>query len=168
MGDYNFFVLTELQKTTSEYEEKQKSGGAAEKTMFSLLWDVDELKRLNDEGRRIRTEISATLSLLALPAAARHEHNVPRRLASLRTQLSGFIKGLFHFKRTPATHMFVLMVSSEWRDHKPYALPVQCFPYAGLKEKDMRSIVTDLVKEMVGLGMSVAGKYFQHQFYVTA
>ena len=133
--------------------------------MFSLLWDVDELKRLNDEGRKIRAEISTTLSLHSLPAAARREHNVPRRLASLRTQLSAFIKGLFRFKRTPATHMFVLMVSSEWRDHKPYALPVQCLPYAGLKEKDMRSIITDLVKEMVGLGMSVAGEHFIQVLY---
>ena len=39
-----------------------------------------------------------------------------------------------HFKRIPATHIFVLMISSDTRDKKPYALPVQWFPYAGLKK----------------------------------
>ena len=54
--------------------------------------------------------------------------------------------------------MFVVLISSELRDKKPYALPIQCLPYAGLKENDMRRIVTNIVKEMVGRGMKVRGK----------
>ena len=45
---------------------------------------------------------------------------------------------------SPTTHIFVLMISSGLRDKKPYAVSIQFFPYAGLKEVDMRRIVTQL------------------------
>ena len=67
---------------------------------------------------------------------------------------------------SPATHIFVLMISSGLRDKKPYAVPVQFFPYAGLKEVDMRRIVTQLVKEMVRNGMKVAGKFVYLNMYM--
>ena len=54
--------------------------------------------------------------------------------------------------------MFVFMISSVLRNQKPYALPVQCIPYAGLRETDIRRLVSALVREMVGRGMKVAGK----------
>ena len=76
------------------------------------------------------------------------------------------MKGVFRFKRTPATHIFVLIISSELRDKKPYAVPIQFFPYAGLKEVDMRRIVTQLVKEMVRNGMQVAGKFVYLNMYM--
>ena len=50
------------------------------------------------------------------------------------------------------------MISSEIRDRKPYALPVQCVPYTGLKEKDIRRLENELIKVMVLYGMNVAGK----------
>jgi len=60
-------------------------------------------------------------------------------LTNIRATLCGLIKRTSHFRRTPATHVFVLMVSSETCDKKPYALPVQCIPYSGLKESDLPS-----------------------------
>ena len=50
------------------------------------------------------------------------------------------------------------MVSSDACDRMPYALPVQCLPYAGLKEIDIHRLVSSLCKEMVTLGMKVSGK----------
>ena len=67
---------------------------------------------------------------------------------------------------SPATHIFVLIISSELRDKQPYAVPVQFFPYAGLKEVDMRRIITQLVKEMVRNGMKVAGKCILEHVHV--
>ena len=49
------------------------------------------------------------------------------------------------------------MISSDAQDKKPYALPVQWFPYAGLKEVDLRRVISELCKEMVSLGMKVSG-----------
>lgn len=49
------------------------------------------------------------------------------------------------------------MVSSDARDKKPYALPVQWLPYAGLKEEDIHRLISDLCNKMVSLGMKVSG-----------
>ena len=51
------------------------------------------------------------------------------------------------------------MLSSELRNKKPYAVPVQCIPYAGLKEVDIRKLVSALCKEMNQCGMKAAGMY---------
>ena len=48
------------------------------------------------------------------------------------------------FRRKAATHIFVIMISSELRNRKPYALPVQCIPYAGLNEESMRRLINEL------------------------
>ena len=55
---------------------------------------------------------------------------------------------------------FVLMSSSELCNKKPYAVPVQCIPYAGLKEVDIRKLVFTFCKEMKNHhGMKAAGMY---------
>ena len=61
-----------------------------------------------------------------------------------------------HFQRSPATHVFVFMVSSESRSKKPYSLPVQCIPYAGLIEVELRRLINDLCKEMISLGTGLS------------
>ena len=60
--------------------------------------------------------------------------NIPRKLSKLRKRLTDMHKRVVRFRRVVATHLFVLMISSELRDKKPYAVPVQCVPYAGLKD----------------------------------
>ena len=67
------------------------------------------------------------------------------------------VKRIAHFQRNPDTHVFVLMVSSETREKKPYSLPVQCIPYAGLKEVELCRLVSDLCKGMTSLGLKVSG-----------
>ena len=55
--------------------------------------------------------------------------NVARQLSDIRETVTSLVQDLTRQKRIPATHIFVLMISSELRDIKPYALPVQCLPY---------------------------------------
>ena len=50
------------------------------------------------------------------------------------------------------------MISSECRNRKPYALPVQCLPVKGLKDKEVRAIVDAVIQEMVKRNMKVSGK----------
>ncbi len=57
------------------------------------------------------------------------------------------------FKRTPATHVLVVMISPE---EKPYA---QCVAYHSLKDEAVRSLVNSMIKEMTSRGMKIAGKY---------
>ena len=51
------------------------------------------------------------------------------------------------------------MISTEERSKKPYALPVQCLPYKGLKDGEVREIGNKVIQEMHKRNMKVAGKY---------
>ena len=121
------------------------------------IWDIEELKRLNEKGRKLRTEMLTALDVLHKPKSIQREHNLRRKLDFIRTGMRDFIQGMYRYKRTPATHMFVFMIRSSLRDRKPYAIPIQCLPYASLKESDMRRLVNNIITEMVNLGMTVAG-----------
>ena len=82
--------------------------------------------------------------------------------AQCSTKTSADHKRIVHFRRVPATHIFVLMISSDARDKKPYAVPVQWIPYAGLKEEDIRKLVSNLCQKMVSLGMRISGSFIGH------
>lgn len=127
--------------------------------MFSLSWEIKELNALSKSGRLELIEIKSLIDVLSKDDADIQSTNLPRRLSSLKTKMTDFVKRLSRFRRTPATHIFVVMVSSELRRKKPYALPVQCLPYAGMTEKDIRRLISDLICEMVKLGMSVRGAF---------
>ena len=145
-------------KSNSNYEQKLLSGNTSERVLLELLWDVDALKKLEDKARALETDFSVCLDLLDLTEDQQVKENLPQKLSVLRTRLQDVIKGVFRWRRSPATHMFVLMISSELRNKKPYAVPVQCIPYAGIRESDIRQLINLLIKEMVGIGMKVAGK----------
>ena len=51
------------------------------------------------------------------------------------------------------------MISPEARDRKPYAMPVQLVPYAGLTQKKIRSLINGVIKEMVKRKLEVCGRY---------
>ena len=148
-----------LSRTNGVYEGSLQSGKHTEKAMLSLLWDLEELKHLNDEGRRLKVDISVALDVIHMPVRLQREHNLAKKLTNIRSTLSAFVKGLYRFKRTPASHIFVVMISSAQRNRKPYALPIQCIPYAGMKELDIRRLVNAVAREMVNVGMKVAGMH---------
>ena len=52
----------------------------------------------------------------------------------------------------------MLLISSEERSKKPYALPIQCVPYKGLSDNKVRELANHVIHEMVIRGMKVAGK----------
>ena len=126
--------------------------------MFSLCWEIEELKKLTDELRKLRPTIGSIIGRLSTSDFFMQEQNLPRILSDLRERLVFLVKGIARFRRTAATHLFVVMISSELRNKKPYALPIQCLPYAGLKESDIRTVVVNVVKEMKSRRMKVRGK----------
>ena len=101
----------------------------------------------------MHAEISTLRS--SIRALQEAEENIARRLTKLRPRLMEFIKQSTHQRRIAATHVLVIMISPEDRSKKPYALPVQCIPYAGMP---LQTLLNSLVKEMVDRNMSVAGK----------
>ena len=121
--------------------------------MYTLGWTVDELDRLVKEGRQLHAEISTLRS--SIRALQEAEEKIVRRLTKLHPRLMEFIKQSTHQRRVAATHVLVIMISPEAK--KPYALPVQCIPYAGMPHQTLRTLLNTLVKEMVNRNMSVAG-----------
>ena len=85
------------------------------------------------------------------------ENNLARQLTSLRSQMTTFVKRASRYRRNPAGHLLVIMISTEDRKRKPYAMPVQCIAYRSLKDAKIRCIANKVVQEMIQRGMKVAG-----------
>ena len=154
-----------LLTVNAEYEEKLGQKNKSDKAMFAIAWKVEELKRLCAECRSLRTELNATMDLIRDPDTDFEQSNIPRQLTDLRRRLSASLKATYKYKRTPASHVFVFMISPEKRNQKPYALPVQCIPCASLKESDIRRLTSELAAEMVKRGMKVVGKCMSTYYY---
>jgi len=125
--------------------------------MFSLTWEIEELKNINTEGHKIHEDLLVCVNFCT--PTLFQQNNVAGKVTSICQRLLQFTKRITYFKRTPATHVFVFMISPEQRDRKPYAIPVQCVPYSGLKEGDIRTLVSALCKKMKSFNMKVSGKY---------
>ena len=69
------------------------------------------------------------------------------------------MKALSKHQRETASHIFVLMISSETWNRKPYALPLQCLPVRGLKDKQVREFADAIINEMSKRNMKVAGMH---------
>ena len=95
--------------------------------MFSLAWDVQDLQTLVETRQLLSVELQVALDKLTDQG-----YNMPRHLGNIQAKMEEFLNKLYKFKRSPATHVFVVMISSDLRNTKPYALPVQCLPYAGM------------------------------------
>jgi hypothetical protein len=58
--------------------------------------------------------------------------------------------------------IFVFMISPDKRDKKPYAIPIQCIPYRGMKDTTLRRLTSQIVHEMHHRKM-VGSELFCHQ-----
>lgn len=148
-----------LEDANGKYCAKVAAGNTTHQVLFALGWTIDEMSRLNEDGRKLLVQCKvimeqhATLSLTGDIVGI----NIPRQLADLRSRCTQFVKGVTRSKRTAATHLMVFMISHERRDRKPYALPVQCIPYVGMSDAKMRCLANKIIEEMVKRKMKIAG-----------
>lgn len=140
-----------------EYGQKVSSGRTTDKVLHTLSWNVEDLSHLSDEGSQLIVELEAIRTLAEGDRETYLSSNVPRRLTKLRERLMMMQKGVYRFRRCAATHIFVIMISTEGRTKKPYALPVQCIPYASLTDKECRKLMDVVISEMKKRKMKVAG-----------
>ena len=153
------FYIIGLQQVQATYEEKLKaSTRVAEKTKFRLAWKIQELQDLHDFIRKLVVEISTLLDKLQSQDYNPVQDNFARKLSSVQMQLINAVKQLSKHQRIAATHVLVFMVSPESRSRQPYALPVQCLPICGIKDKTIRDMANKIIGAMVDRDMKVAGK----------
>ena len=125
--------------------------------MFRLSWDIKDLSDLIESGRKVKVECETIKDRLLDEAYDRVGSNMAGQLTALREKLTSFGKGTVRYRRTAATHVLIVMISPEERNTKPYALPVQCVPYVGFKDLEVRVIADKVIKCMTDRGMKVAG-----------
>ena len=128
--------------------------------MFELGWEIEELENLNQTGRKLLADARSLCVKYSSPLHDIVDENIPKLLKSFCIDLTQFIKNTVAHQREPATHIFVFMISPEERNKKPYALPIQCIPYAGIKEENIRQFISKIVEEMHLRNMKIAGTLY--------
>ena len=129
--------------------------GPAPLTLHQLAWNVDEIGRLIDIGRKARVEIQCLLDSLENGSETMANTRANHRLSQVKSLLQDIVKGFYRYCRTAATHVLVIMISTETRTKKPYALPIQCLPYRSLTDSEIWGLLNSVIK----LGMKVAGRH---------
>ena len=101
--------VTELTKANAAYSEKQQAGRGSDKALINLAWKVKELTDLNDYGRGVLRKVVGVIDLLTRQneQLVWERENVPRQLATIRDDLTVFVKRVTRHKRTAATHLAI-------------------------------------------------------------
>lgn len=157
---YSFFLsfLPALQQSQRKYEDKVSATiKVPEKILFNLAWIIEELQVLTKKMRELIVNINCLHDKIQNESCDLMKENVPRKLTSIRTSLIDAVKRLSKHQRTSATHIFVILISTESRSSKPYALPVQCLPIAALRDRQARDLGNSVIASMIERGMKVAG-----------
>ena len=151
--------MTALSTADAEYHNKLQKRNGDTKALFTAGWKVEELAQLVDRFQTAITTVRSVMDMVADPTVNQVDVNIARHLTNIRETVTCLICDLTRHKHVPATHIFVLMISSEDRDIKPYAIPVQCVPYRSITQQQLRQLVGNLIKEMMCRGMKIAGQY---------
>lgn len=152
------FLTEGLEKATKLFQEKMRKATTSEETLRCLNWEVVEFQVLLEQSNNWLTLLTDLLGEL-------NPHNPDRAhvvsiLKDSGSDMALYLRNIYKKRRQPAaTHVLVIMVSDERRNHKPYALPVQYIPYYSLKDQYIRDFAKVVKQNMVQLGLQVVGKF---------
>lgn len=150
-------VAVAIKDAQKIYTEKLSDKTCRSNVLFSAGWTIEELQKLIEDHQNVTVNINALVGLLEDNESVPPGINQSQSLANIREQLTTFVRSLYRHKRRPASNVYVMMISSEQRHVKPYALPIQLIPYKSVNENTMRALVGEIVKVMRSLGMKVVG-----------
>lgn len=152
------FLTEGLEKATKLFQEKMRKATTSEETLRCLNWEVVEFQVLLEQSNNWLTLLTDLLGEL-------NPHNPDRAhvvsiLKDSGSDMALYLRNIYKKRRQPAaTHVLVIMVSDERRNHKPYALPVQYIPYYSLKDQYIQDFAKVVKQNMVQLGLQVVGKF---------
>lgn len=67
------------------------------------------------------------------------------------------MKGVYIKRREAASHLLLFMISDEFRNCKPYAIPVRVIKYDSIKDSKIRDLKEELKNKMKAIGMTTVG-----------
>ena len=150
-------------KTAKQAFDLQAQNSDRGVNMPKLAWDVAEFEQLQNKVEDLIADIKHVRQIMQ-NALSKAEANIPRQITAIRKRLRQFIIQVTRRKRISATHVFVFMISEEHRAAKPYAIPVQMFPYRSVKDRQLHGMVDRLRAEMLSVGMCVRGLVTDGEF----
>jgi len=150
------FAFLELDCANNRYCEKLEAHENNPNALFAAGWKIEELKQLVGHFQKAILSVTSVSSVITDGVTDSIEANVACQLSNIRETATSLIRDLSRHKRVPATHIFVMMISCEQRNVKPYSLPIQCLPYHSINHQQLRLLISNLVKEMTSRGMKVA------------
>lgn len=147
------FLSTSLPKAITEYRSKLNNKNCSEDKLKKLNWNVIELTTLVQQSLDLKQDLSNALDQV-LKADLVHNPTFEGHVENLRT----YSRNVFKKMREPgASHVLVFLLSSEKRDKKPYALPIQYHLYNTLTDAEVRQAVEDIKHVMHKKGMICKG-----------
>jgi hypothetical protein len=148
-------ITEDVELLTAQYkkacQEYSTSSNASIEKQKEMSWECVEYSHLLKTSQDFISNIDDLLQEKNIKAIAFH-------LKRMTEEMRDYLCKLYKKRRTAATHVLVVMVSSEKRDKKPYALPIRYVPYKSLKDADMRAIIEETKEQMKDLGLKVVGE----------
>ena len=154
--------LLGLVEVSNEYSAKIAKGSSPTNTLYQLAWNVYEIGRQIDSGCKARVEVQCLLD--SLKSVNESRANIHHRVPQVKSSLCEIVKGYYCYRHTAATHIVVIMISTETCTKKPYALPVQCLPYRSLTDSAIWEVLNNVIRQMTILEMKVVGKHVSFFF----
>ena len=154
------FLCSGLTNANMLYEKKYSAQNTGKKILMELCWETVEFSKLVQHNQALKSFFADLLSVLASSDFDFDMAQIIRNIMGKKPEMFEYLYSLFKKRRQPAaTHVFVLLISNEQRNKKPYCMPVQYIPYYSLKDQTVASFCQAIRQKMVELGMTVVGTF---------
>ena len=134
-------MLAELDSANKNHCEKSQAHENSQNVLFAAGWKVEEQRQRVDHFQNLIRSVTTVNSTNADDAIDKIETNVARQLSGIHETATTLSRDLLWHKHVSATHTFVMMISCEHRNIKPYSLPVQCLPYYSINQQKLRQLI---------------------------
>ena len=94
--------------TANKLYEQQMRSARTDKTTYLTGWRVEELSRLNDEGRRIVLEMKVIVQSMCAPEKIETSHKLYKISLDMASFLKGNIDSGLNYKYFPPSPFFLL------------------------------------------------------------
>lgn len=143
-------------KAVQLYMKKKLQPGISETKLKEMNWNMAEYLQLLERAQSLKGSLSRAVATTDWQTTQQH-------LAHLTDDYAIYLRNLFKKKRTPASHIFVVMISEERRQHKPYAIPILYVPCQVLRDQQVRDLLHDVKTKLKEKGLQVVGMYYAPQ-----
>ncbi|XP_072017737.1 uncharacterized protein [Amphiura filiformis] len=126
-----------------------KKKTTSEEKLKNINWEILEISTLLKKAQEIVSDYTQLKT--------RTNNDIKKVHAVKWDEYTRYLRDIYKKKRTPATHVLVLMVSDEERKKKPYAVPVQYVPYKSITDAEAKKIADGVKEKMVEHGLKVVG-----------